>query len=149
MPSRWAPFAEIASALHRRRSSLSGRHRLAIDVSEDKECCYVKASVPGFLPEQLRVDIQDNVLTISGLRRADDTAHDAGAQGGEQTDVHFTRSFVLPPEAACELAEATLDDEALERQGAKDRDPARAGQRQGPRHHVTRSEGTVCIDSNS
>jgi len=113
MPSRWAPFAEIASALHRRRSSLSGRHRLAIDVSEDKECCYVKASVPGFLPEQLRVDIQDNVLTISGLRRADDTAHDAGAQGGEQTDVHFTRSFVLPPEAACELAEATLDDEVL------------------------------------
>ncbi len=113
MPTRWAPFAEIASALHRRRSSLSGRHRLAIDVSEDKECCYVKASVPGFLPEQLRVEIQDNVLTIRGEPRAVDTAHDAGAQDGERSGEHFARSFVLPPEAACELAEATLDDGVL------------------------------------
>lgn len=113
MPTRWAPFAEIASALHRRRSSLSARHRAAIDVSEDKECCYVRASVPGFLPEQLRVEIQDNVLMLSGAARADDTAQDPGTQGVERSDVHFARSFVLPPEAACELAEATLDDGVL------------------------------------
>ena len=45
---------------------------MPIDVIEDKDGYTVKASVPGIQPEELDINVENNVVTIRAERKAED-----------------------------------------------------------------------------
>ena len=47
-----------------------GERMPSVDIRQDKDSYVVRARVAGFRPEELKVDVEDHVLHISGWRRA-------------------------------------------------------------------------------
>jgi len=113
MLTRWDPFAELSGLSQRGGAGLAERHQPAVDIFEDKECVYVKAEVPGFAPEQLNVDIDNNVLTLSGEYKDEQASRRGEVHHIERSYGSFTRSFVLPPNVHSEASEARLENGVL------------------------------------
>jgi HSP20 family protein len=119
---RWNPIREMAAmqtALDRLFDETWGNNRpgtgvstLALDVHEDANAYHVSASVPGLNSEQLQVNFQDGVLTISGEINQE-TRSESRALMLERTFGKFTRSVRLPMPVNVEGIEATLDNGVL------------------------------------
>ena len=85
------------------------------DVVETENGIRVTLDLPGMRPEDVSVDLENNVLTVSGERREERTE-------GEESDTwhlserrygKFSRSFVLPREVEQERIEARFEDGVL------------------------------------
>ncbi len=119
---RWNPIREMAAmqnALDRlfeetwngtRINNMVGS--LALDVHETADAYMVSAAVPGLTHEQLQVNFQDGVLTISG-EVSQETRDDARAILLERSYGRFSRSVRLPLPVNVEGIEATLDNGVL------------------------------------
>lgn len=85
------------------------------DVVESEDAIRVMVEVPGFRPEDLAIDLEGNVLTISGEKRAERT------EGNDRSKWHllerrfgrFTRSFVLPRDVEQDRIEARCESGVL------------------------------------
>ena len=71
--TRWDPFGELSelqTRFDRMFDDLTvGRERdwtLAIDVERDGGNLIVRADVPGIKPEAVRIEVEDDILTVSG-----------------------------------------------------------------------------------
>jgi HSP20 family protein len=118
---KWNPFRELAAFQHdmdrlfSRWESEYGRGTLgrmidggevngrqswmlATDVLETKEALVVKAAVPGIDPQHINVQVEDNVLTISGERQFE-RVEDGQHHWTEQQYGSFSRAVSLPPYA--------------------------------------------------
>lgn len=126
--SQWDPLRDMEELLARygRSSSVQplahGRSehivtadwRPLVDISETAEHYLIEAEIPGVKREDVRVGVEDGVLTIQGHRelpRAD------AAQGhqhrAERTGGRFARSFALPEFADPERITARVEDGVL------------------------------------
>jgi HSP20 family protein len=81
-----------------------------MDIVETKDAFELHADAPGFTPEDINVQMQDGVLTISGKRQEE--KHEE--QGGkvvrrERFSTTFTRSFTLPENVKEDAITAKLD----------------------------------------
>jgi HSP20 family protein len=65
---------------------------LAMDVVETEDAIKLKASVPGIEPENIQIQVEDNVLTVSGERRFEDKVEDGKYTWLEQRYGTFSRS---------------------------------------------------------
>lgn len=65
----------------------------------------VKLELPGIEPGAVRLELEDNVLTVSGFR-SDERHPEAVYQQMEITYGRFERSMTLPPEVDAEKAKA-------------------------------------------
>jgi HSP20 family protein len=65
----------------------------------------VKLELPGIEPGAVRLELEDNVLTVSGFR-SDERHPEAVYQQMEITYGRFERSITLPPEVDAEKAKA-------------------------------------------
>src|SRR5512146_2410090 len=71
--TRWEPFAEL-SELRTRFDRvfddiLDGRGRRwtpAVDVIHDEGKLVVRADVPGIKPEEVKIEVEDDILTVKG-----------------------------------------------------------------------------------
>ena len=85
------------------------------DVVESEDAIRVMVEVPGFRPEDLAIDLESNVLTISGEK------HEDRNQAGEKSKWHlserrfgrFTRSFMLPRNVEQDRIEARCENGVL------------------------------------
>ena len=67
-----------------------------VDVSEDKDNIMLTAEVPGLKKEDIKLSVQDNVLTISGEKKQEKEEKDADYHRLERSFGSFCRSFTLP-----------------------------------------------------
>jgi HSP20 family protein len=82
-----------------------------VDVHETEEEYLVKIDVPGVKSEDVNVEINDNVLSISGSRVADETGT---AQLVERPYGSFARTLTLPQGVDSDSIEAGYHDGVLE-----------------------------------
>lgn len=71
-------------------------HALPIDVLERENKLVVRASVPGIDPNALEVQVEANVLTISGVTASDSETSNEKVYRREITTGRFSRSLRLP-----------------------------------------------------
>jgi HSP20 family protein len=108
-----APFRLMDELL---RSSAGNGNRVSgftppVDVHETEEEYLVKLDLPGVKSEDVNVEVNENVLSISGLRLADETGT---AQLVERPYGTFTRTLTLPQGVDSDSIEAGYHDGVLE-----------------------------------
>ncbi len=113
---RWDPFEEM-NRLH--DHFFGGRgldkqpFRVAVDIREEDDAFYVDAEVPGVAAEDVKVDVEKNVLTIRGERKIEKEESEAGYRRVERQYGSFSRSFTLPETVNTDDIHADLKDGVL------------------------------------
>ncbi len=123
--NRWDPYGEMMT-LREAMNSLfedsyvspstgrSGTLGMPLDVAETKEGFIVEASLPGVKPENLDITLQDNVLTISGETRQEQSTGDKpNYHRVERRYGRFSRSVSLPTQVQSDKVEAHLENGIL------------------------------------
>ena len=101
--SFWRPF-DLAAPYW------NSSQAMPVDVTENADGYTVKASAPGWKPEEISVNIENNVLTIRAERKAEDERKDGDEiRWQERYAGTLERSFTLPVEVDANKAEAKLE----------------------------------------
>lgn len=109
--TRWNPWKEMEQMQNRLGSiwnwdpfrSTSGKEDLTVsewmprvDIAEDEKEFLVKAELPEMKKEDVKVTVEDGVLTISGERKAEKEEKNKKYHRVESEYGSFLRSFALP-----------------------------------------------------
>jgi HSP20 family protein len=88
----------------------------AVDITEEKDKYLVKADLPGMKQEEVKVEIDNNVLVISGERKNEREEKDESKHYHyyERSYGSFERRFVLPGDIDAEKIDAKYDNGVLE-----------------------------------
>ncbi|AHZ85222.1 HspC2 heat shock protein [Bdellovibrio bacteriovorus] len=83
----------------------------SVDVEEKDNAYLVSADLPGMKKDEIKVELNDNILTISGER-----TRESKSEGGysERSYGRFQRSFTLPVQVNSEKIEAHFEDGVLQ-----------------------------------
>ena len=95
-----------------------------LDVRDADDAIVVTADLPGLVAEDFEVEIADDVLTIRGERRAEDTSEAEGRRWTERSHGRFERSILLPERAISDDATAKYNKGVLTIRVPKAPDPA-------------------------
>ena len=111
----WNPF----SLLTRRTLPMFGaedfeRLTPAVDMYDEGKELVMKADLPGVKKEDIHLDLSENVLTLSGERKMEETVEKGGMHRYERHYGSFSRSFVLPSEVDTGKISASLKEGVLE-----------------------------------
>ena len=68
----------------------------AVDIIEEKGRFLLRADVPGVSPADVEVSMDAGVLTVSGVRNAEERSEDTELQRTERLTGRFSRRFTLP-----------------------------------------------------
>jgi HSP20 family protein len=120
---RWQPFQELTS-LQRQMNhlfeSFGGRTSLTpfeedlsawefgppVDIIEDEQKLTFKVEVPGIEEKDIKVEVENNVLTVRGERKLEKDIKEENFRRMERHYGAFTRSFTLPSSVDAEKIEA-------------------------------------------
>ena len=113
----WNPFAEMSRledevwgrTTNSRRPSFQPR----VDIFEDKEAILVQAELPGTKSSEINIQVENNVLTLSGERKLERDDPTSNYHRIERSYGTFTRSFMLPNTVDSTNIEADLTDGVL------------------------------------
>jgi HSP20 family protein len=86
----------------------------AMDLIETESDFVVRADLPGLSEADVAIELDDNVLTISGERKAEQEERRAGYYRVERSSGAFRRSLTLPDGVDPESIKATFDRGVLE-----------------------------------
>ncbi len=86
---------------------------LALDMYETDEAFVVKASASGLKPEDIEINITNNVLTIRGETKQEEKVEGARYHRVERRYGRFERSVALPTRVDADKVQATLKDGVL------------------------------------
>jgi len=95
------------------RSSFSETFSPKIDISEEKNKIIVEAEIPGVNKEDLKITLQDNILTLEGEKKKVDQEKEKNFYRIERTYGSFKRSFTLPLDVDSEKVDAKFEDGLL------------------------------------
>ena len=127
--TRWDPYKELEEMQHR-LSTLYGRAPVRkdsgkeealtvaewvplVDITEDDKEYLIKAEVPEVKKEDVKVSVQDDVLTIAGERKFEKEEKDKKYHRVERAYGSFHRSFTLPDDADAQKVVAEFKDGLL------------------------------------
>ena len=127
--TRWDPFHELDELQHR-LSTLFGRApikktgerqealRVAewaplVDITEDQKEYLIKAEIPEVKKDDVKINVQNDVLTISGERKYEKEEQDKKHHRIERAYGSFLRSFTIPEDADPEQISAEFQDGLL------------------------------------
>ncbi|HEY2732118.1 MAG TPA: Hsp20/alpha crystallin family protein [Polyangia bacterium] len=97
-----------------RRLDMRGTWVPPLEIAEREGQLVIRAEVPGITKDQLRVDVEDGQLVISGERKQDFEEKRGGVYRSERSYGHFTRVIGLPEGTAVDQAKATFANGVLE-----------------------------------
>jgi HSP20 family protein len=120
---RWTPWQELES-MNRQLSHLlddsptsmdleGGRWAPSVDIRETDEVLMVQAELPGIDKKDVKLEVKDGVLTISGERRYEKDVKEENVHRIERSYGSFTRSFSLPTNVDAEKVNAEMKDGVL------------------------------------
>ena len=82
---------------------------LAVDVYETDRAIVVKTAIAGVKPEDLKLSLSSDMLTIRGARHNERTEEDGGRYLSQECHWgSFSRTIILPTEVNSSKAEATF-----------------------------------------
>lgn len=126
--TRWDPFKEM-DELQRRLGSVFGlstpRHingkeemtvaqwQPLVDVTEDDHGYLIKAELPEVKKDEVKVTVENGVLTISGERKLEKEEQNKRYHRIERSYGSFTRSFTVPDDADAAKVAAEFKDGLL------------------------------------
>lgn len=84
------------------------------DVEETNSHYLVSFDLPGIRKNEVKIELQDNRLTISGERKREHKEEERGRLSRERLYGSFTRTFMLPSNINAEKVEATYDNGVLQ-----------------------------------
>ncbi len=84
-----------------------------VDIRQEPERILVTAELPGFKGDQVSIQMEENVLTISGERKREKEDSDRNSTRVERSYGQFVRSFTLPSTVDRENIHATFEDGVL------------------------------------
>jgi HSP20 family protein len=125
--SQWDPLREMEDLLERYgrpRAAAGGaaqksEHiamadwRPIVDISESAEEYLIEAELPGVRREEVRVSVEEGVLTVQGQRDARADQDTRRYHRRERAHGHFARSFALPESADLDRINARCEDGVL------------------------------------
>ena len=86
----------------------------AIDVVEAETDYVLRADLPGISEDEVSIELEDNVLTVSGERKAEHEERTGGYYRIERSSGSFRRSLRLPEGVDPEAVKATFEHGVLE-----------------------------------
>ena len=102
--TRWYPFAELGELRSRFDRMFGefadGRKRAwtpAIDVVRENGNLVVRADIPGIKPEEVKIEVEDDILTVSGEHEESKEQKDKNYVRRERRYGSSSRSMALPP----------------------------------------------------
>ena len=127
--TRWDPFREL-DELQNRYSNLLGRSPVKkegekrealtvadwaplVDIIEDDKEYLIKAEISGINKEDIKVGIENDVLTISGERKYEKEEKDKKFHRIERAHGSFARSFTIPEDSDGQKVSAEFKDGIL------------------------------------
>jgi HSP20 family protein len=123
---RWDPVRELDSLQSdmnrlfdrffegRPANGTSRRWIPAMDLLETEDHLVLRGDLPGLTEDDIDIEIKDNVLTVSGERKADKEEKGEGYYRVERAFGGFSRSLTLPQGVAADKVEANFDKGVLE-----------------------------------
>lgn len=113
--TRWSPWKELEE-MEKRLSTIFGRPQIStdgekkeaiavtewsplVDITEDDKEYIVKAEIPEMKKEDIKINVHDDVLTVSGERKYEKEEKDKKFHRVERAYGSFMRSFALPEDA--------------------------------------------------
>lgn len=130
--TRWDPVRELMGLLNMQErinrlldENLGGERRSGeelragawsppVDIYETEENIVLKAELPGLEIEDVSVEVDDNVLSLKGERKLDETVRREEYHRMERAYGSFRRSFTLPAVVVRENIRAKLKNGVLE-----------------------------------
>ena len=86
----------------------------SVNTREDEKAYYIEVDLPGVKKEDIKVDIKDNTLTISGERKFKEEVKEEDYYKIETSIGKFSRIFTLPDDADVENIDAKSENGVLE-----------------------------------
>jgi HSP20 family protein len=125
--TRWRPFRDVVSIQDEvnklfddffgnrpaRIEWTEGVWNPSVDVTEDKDSLVVKAEMPGMSKDDVKVSVQDNVLTLKGEKKQEKEEKDKNYHRVERSYGSFCRSFQLPTSVKADKIKANYKDGVL------------------------------------
>ena len=119
--TRWEPFAELAELRSRFDRLfddwLDGHERAwtpAVDVLRENGNLVVRADIPGIKPEEVKIEVEDDILTVSGEHQESKEEKDKDYVRRERRYGSFSRSMALPAGVDAEKIKAETHDGVVE-----------------------------------
>jgi HSP20 family protein len=119
--TRWDPFTELGELRSRFDRLfdewLDGRERAwtpAIDVVHEHGHLVVRADLPGMKPEEVKIEVEDDILTVSGEHQESKEEKDKNYVRRERRYGSFSRSMALPPGVDAKDIKAQTHDGVVE-----------------------------------
>ena len=117
---RWDPFREmtqVQNQLNRLVDQVWGGRQEswlpAVDVFDTKDAVVLKAELAGMDPDDIQIEVEDNVLTIKGERRFEEKVDEERYYRVERRFGSFQRSLALPQGVRTDEIGASYDDGIL------------------------------------
>ena len=124
--SIWNPIHEMDELFHNRLASVLGGESVqsvawspVVDIEETELNYLIRAELPGLSKKNVKVMVEDGVLTLSGERDLERKVEGKTFHHIERSHGTFTRSFTLPENAEAESVSANYKDGLLEIRVAK------------------------------
>jgi HSP20 family protein len=114
---KWEPYQDAASLQRLYRmfgAALERSWMPAVDVIDTPEAYVLKVELAGMKPEDVHVELEDDVLTIKGERHQEEKLDTEQYQSTEWHYGAFQRSISLPRSVKREAIEATYEDGVVE-----------------------------------
>lgn len=112
------PFKEMENRLFGNRSIASQENVSTftpnVNTREGEFAYHIDIDLPGVKKEDIKVDLKENVITISGERRHKEEISEKDFYRVETRFGKFSRSFTLPDDADIENIDASTDSGVLE-----------------------------------
>jgi HSP20 family protein len=104
-------FFEIPTTPH---NGAARRWIPAMDLVESNGDLVLRADLPGLSEDDVNIELEDNVLTVSGERKVEHEERSDGYYRVERSSGSFRRSLTLPERVDPEAVKATFDRGVLE-----------------------------------
>src|SRR5680860_1045734 len=101
--TEWRPFSDFAELRHRLDQAfrdLSDGSRQgwtpSVDLIRRDDSLVLRADIPGIKPDEVKIEVEDNVLTVSGEHSEEKEDKKERYMRRERRYGFFSRSMVLP-----------------------------------------------------
>jgi len=104
----------VMDDIEKQKEQKSFDFRPTVNTRDEEDAYYLDVDLPGVKKEDIAIDVDDNVLTISGKREVKEEHQENDYYKVESMYGSFSRSFTLPEDVDEQNIEASSKDGVLE-----------------------------------